>query len=343
MMERLDPLSDPRWAQFVDRVPGTLIFHHPAWIRLVCGQYGYPVSAWVVTTSGGELAAGLPVALLRSRLTGTRLIALPFSETCPPVIDPASGIEPVEFAHRLDLERTARGLPLEVRADLPAGQGAVVSKTFVNHRLALEPDVAAVEARFAKGQVKRGIAKAVREGVSIERRADTDGLRRFYRLHVPTRQRQGVPTQSKRFILRFAELFRLGLGFVLIARHEGRDAAAAVFLTTSGTLTYEFGASDPRHLGARPNNLLFMEAIRWGCETGHHTLDFGRTDPDNQGLRAFKSSWGAEESPLHYSRFGPPVGANGGGRLRQAMNATIPRAPALFGRLVGSALYRHFG
>lgn len=342
MMERLDPLWDPRWAQFVDRVPGTLIFHHPAWIRLVCGQYKYPASAWVLTTPGGDLAAGLPVALLRSRLTGTRLISLPFSETCPPVIDPGSGIEPVEFARHLEHERTAQGLNLEVRAGLPAGQGAVVSKTFVNHRLALEPDLSAVEARFAKRQVKRGIAKAVREGVSIERRTDTDGLRRFYRLHLPTRRRQGVPTQSKRFILRFAQLFHLGLGFVLIARQNDRDVAAAVFLTNGGTLTYEFGASDHRYLGSRPNNLLFMEAIRWGCETGHHTLDFGRTDLNNHGLRAFKGSWGAEEAPLHYSRFGSPV-ASGGERLRQVMNATIPRAPALFGRLVGSGLYRHFG
>jgi hypothetical protein len=31
------------------------------------------------------------------------------------------------------------------------------------------------------------------------------------------------------------------------------------------------------------------------------------------------------------------------GRLRQAMKATIPRAPAVFGRRVGSALYWHFG
>jgi len=343
LMERLDPLSDPRWAQFVDRVPGTLIFHHPAWLRLVCGQYGYPVSAWVMTTPGGDVAAGLPVALLRSRLTGTRLVALPFSETCPPVIDPASGIEPVEFARHLNHERTSQGLTLEVRAGLPAGQGAVVSTSFVNHRLDLEPDVAAVEARFAKRQVKRGIAKAIREGVSIERRTDTEGLRRFYRLHAPTRRRQGLPTQSKRFVLRFAELFRIGLGFVLIARQNDRDVAAAVFLTAGGTLTYEFGASDRRYLGARPNNLLFMEAIQWGCDTGHHTLDLGRTHPDNHGLRAFKSSWGAEESQLPYSRFGSPVGGTGGGRLRRAMNATIPRAPTLFSRVVGSVLYRHFG
>jgi CelD/BcsL family acetyltransferase involved in cellulose biosynthesis len=342
-MEILDPLTDPRWGDLVERAPAALVFHHPAWLSLVCGQYRYPVSAWALTGPGGGLAAGLPVALLRSRLTGTRLISLPFTETCPPLIDPAADVEPEEFASQLAAERTRRGLPLEVRAELPAGVGAAVSKTFVTHRLALDPDVAAVQGRFAKGQVRRGIAKALREGVSIERRTDAEGLRRFYRLHVATRRRHGLPTQSKRFILRFSELFDRGLGFVLLARQAGRDVASGVFLTAGGTLTYEFGASDPRFLGSRPNNLLLMDAIVWACETGHHTLDFGRTDPDNHGLRAFKCSWGAEESLLRYSHLGPGPGRDAMERGRSTLSLAIRRAPEPFGRLVGSALYRHLG
>jgi CelD/BcsL family acetyltransferase involved in cellulose biosynthesis len=341
-MEVFDPLADARWTDLVDRLPDALIFHHPAWIRLVCGVYRYPVEGWGLATESGELAAALPVALLRSPLTGSRLIALPFSETCSPLIDPASGAEPADFAQHLDAERRRRGLPLEVRGEIPAGHGAFVSKSFIRHRLALEAGVAAVEARFAKRQVKRGIAKAVREGVTIERCADEAGLRRFYRLHVMTRRRQGLPTPSKRFILRFADLFERERGFVLLARQRGRDVAAAVFLTHGGTLTYEFGASDPRRLGSRPNNLLFMEAIRWGCESGHHTLDFGRTDLDNHGLRAFKESWGAQASPLRYHRFGDRPAARSG-RLRGLMGPLIRRAPPAFGRLVGSALYPHFG
>jgi hypothetical protein len=97
--------------------------------------------------------------------------------------------------------------------------------------------------------------------------------------------------------------------------------------------------SDPRWLqfvDRVPGALIFHHPawLRLVCSP----LDFGRTDPDNHGLR------GCAPSRVHgYSRFGSPVGANGDGRLRRAMNAIIPRAPALFGRLVGSGLYRHFG
>ena len=41
--------------------------------------------------------------------------------------------------------------------------------------------------------------------------------------------------------------------------------------------------------------------IRWACEAGFHTLDFGRTDVDNEGLRSFKRSWGASEVELAYT------------------------------------------
>jgi lipid II:glycine glycyltransferase (peptidoglycan interpeptide bridge formation enzyme) len=158
-----------------------------------------------------------------------------------------------------------------------------------------------------------------------------------------TRRKLGVPTQPKRFIRRFGELFEAGLGFVQLVLDGDRPVAAAVFLVFNGTAVYKYGASDERALGKRPNNLLFSEAIRWACESGLRTLDFGRTDADNEGLRAFKRSWGAHEEELAYTYFAdrePPAGP----QLRDRVLAgALKRSPAGVSRLVGEALYRHFG
>lgn len=340
----IDPLTDSRYEELRSRADGSTIFHHPAWLRLLHAQYGYDIRAWCLEGRGGLLAAGLPVALVRSRLTGTRLVALPFSDVCSPLLDHAGGSTvATDFGGAMSDAWAAGELDLEVRGELDGVTGGHVVNAYVQHRLALNSDVDAVRASFSKSQIKRGIAKARREGVLVERGVDADSLRRFYRLHLQTRRRQGVPTQSKRFILRFAELFRAGLGFTLIARHDGCDVAAAVFLVAGGTLTYKYGASDRRHLGVRPNNLLFMDAIEWGCANGAHVLDFGRTDLDNSGLRAFKRSWGAEETALRHTYFAerPPAGAPG--RAQLALGQLIRAAPAPFGRLVGAALYRHVG
>jgi CelD/BcsL family acetyltransferase involved in cellulose biosynthesis len=342
-MVSVDPLADAAWGDLLGRATASTIFHHPAWLRLIHDHYGYSMSAWCLTGTDGRLAAGIPLALLNSRLTGARLIALPFSDSCPPLLDPSAGVDMSRLAAGAASACAQLGLALEVRGALSGSPEGTVIERFVQHQLVLEPDVDRVVQGFTKAQVLRGVAKARRDGVTIEHRTDREGLARFYRLHTATRRHQGVPTQPRRFILGFSELFDAGLGFVLLARHQERDIAAAVFFTAGGTLTYKFGASDRRFLSLRPNNLLFMEAIRWGCEHEQQELDFGRTYHDNHGLRAFKKTWGAIESPLEFTYFGGDAPSLEGGRARRAMSAVIKHAPPSLGRLIGQTLYRHFG
>ncbi|MGH2824477.1 MAG: GNAT family N-acetyltransferase, partial [Thermoleophilaceae bacterium] len=174
-------------------------------------------------------------------------------------------------------------------------------------------------------------------------RRDRAALADFYRLHVATRGRLGVPTQPRRFVLGLERLFGEGLGFVLLVRREGRPIAAAVFLAHRDVLTYKYGASDARFLGIRPNNLLFMEAIRWGCEHGFRSLDFGRTHWGQEGLRRFKLAWGAEERELRYRLLGGPGPAGLSQRGERLLGAVIRRGPPVVGRAIGEVLYRHAG
>jgi CelD/BcsL family acetyltransferase involved in cellulose biosynthesis len=138
-------------------------------------------------------------------------------------------------------------------------------------------------------------------------------------------------------------VFACGLGFVLLVRTGGRPVAAALFLTHRGVLTYKYGASDARFLGLRPNNLLFMEAIRWGCRHGMHALDFGRTDWGHDSLSAFKLAWGAQEHELRYRRLADARPAAGRAQAERALAAVIRRSPPVASRIIGEVLYRHAG
>jgi hypothetical protein len=309
----IDPVADPRWRELVQRSPEATIFHHPAWLRLLRDTYGFTMSACVV----GD--AGLPVAAV----TRGRLVALPFSDLCPPL-----GATP-ELAAALEDFRGGR--PLEIRGDLDGGEPG---ERFHHHVLALETD-------RARPAALRGVRRARREGLACERRTDAAALATFYGLHVRTRRRLGVPTQPRRFILGLERLFAEGLGFVLLVRSGERAIAAAVFLRFGEVLTYKYGASDERFLGSRPNNLLFMEAIVWGREHGMRALDLGRTHWGQEGLRAFKLGWGAEERELRYRHLGGvPAGH---ARLARALGGAIRHSPRQAGRMIGEVLYRHAG
>jgi hypothetical protein len=127
----------------------------------------------------------------------------------------------------------------------------------------------------------------------------------------------------------------------LLAYSGSIPVAGAVFLTWNGTVVYKYGASDPDYWKLRPNHLIFWTAIRWACEHGYRVFDFGRTDLDNQGLRDFKSGWGATERPLVYSLLADRPPKPPSGRLSHALEEVIRRSPPWVCRAVGELLYKY--
>jgi lipid II:glycine glycyltransferase (peptidoglycan interpeptide bridge formation enzyme) len=231
---------------------------------------------------------------------------------------------------------------LEIHEHVGGLEDASSSQRFVQHSVPLANDPATVEAGFTKSQVRQGARKAARLGLRVERRTDARALDDFYRLHLATRRHQGVPVQPKRFIRRFSRLFERGLGHVaLVVEDSGHPISAAVFMTFNGSLTYKYGASARAELSKRPNNLLFLDAIHWGCAQGLSRLDMGRTDLDNQGLRDFKLSWGATEREVSYTWVSDRRRPRRGDATPAVMRAIIRRSPFV-GRAVGEVLYRHF-
>ena len=78
----IDPLRDDAYAELVASAPAAEIFHDPLWLELLRDEYGYEVGACAVR-DGERIVAAIPFAKIASRLTGKRLVALPFSDHCP--------------------------------------------------------------------------------------------------------------------------------------------------------------------------------------------------------------------------------------------------------------------
>jgi hypothetical protein len=273
-------------------------------------------------------------------LTGRRAwISLPYTDELPVLAHTAEAqgrfvaalvrFAPSARARRICLRTSVDGLGW--RREAPA----------VLHELTLQEDAEAVRRTFSRSQVVRNIKRAEREGVSVEAATGVAGMRAFYALHERTRRRQGVPVQPWRFFaLIWKEIVVRGRGTVLLARHEGTPLAGAVFLHANGTTIYKFGASDPSGWERRPNHAIFWRAIKDACARGDVRMDFGRTDPGQDGLRAFKSGWGAQERPLVYSSLAPGAATGDEGLAAQALGHVIRRGPSCVGRGVGAALYR---
>ena len=336
--------DDEGWLELIERSPDALPFHRPEWLSVLEESYGFRPFVLGITDGSGALEAGLPFLEVEDHFRGRRWIALPFTDRCPPLASSSGARE--RLAAALDDARHAAGARrLEIRS-MVVGPRLEHGVTAVTHVLELGTGYEALERSFSSA-TRRNLRKAQREGLEVRvADAEDDLVRVFYDLQARTRRRLGVPAQPRRF---FRALWQhgldRGLGHALLVLHRGRPIAAGVFLACGGNVVYKYGASDERWWNLRPNNVLLAEAIRRACEQGGDVFDFGRSDLDDSGLRAFKASWGAAEQPLVYSSTGrefaaPRASATASAAARLG-SAVLRRLPVWVGRAVGAALYRY--
>ncbi len=160
----IDPIADPAWLAFIEASPSSEVFHHPRWLELLRSQYGYEFQA-CVAANGRGIEAGIPLARIESRLTGRRLVSLPFSDVCLPAV--SGGADPVASAAlgmALAEEADRDGLELTVHGELEGIPGAFVQHRFYRHLLQLSEDAAEVERGYSKSQLG-AMKKARREGL----------------------------------------------------------------------------------------------------------------------------------------------------------------------------------
>ena len=346
MVYRLDPLRDPRWAALVERHPRASIFHTPGWLEALRRTYAYDAMAFTSSADGEPLRNGIVFCGIRSWLTGRRLVSLPFSDYCDPLVDDERDLDGLLAQARRERARGGWGhIELRVRdAIRPGGFSAGTPMQYCLHTLDLTPAEDLLFRSFHVSSIQRKIRRDGKEGLTCEKGRGPELVRAFYRLQVQTRLRHRVPPQPFEWFRHLADC--LGNALTIRIARRGRDVVAGVVTLAHGsTVVYKYGASDAAFhpLGAMP--FLFWHVIRDARASGCLTLDLGRTAVEQRGLLTFKDRLGAARSPLAYwqhparERAVRPFRAAASRVARQVLD----RAPAGLQAATGRLLYRHVG
>lgn len=344
----LDPVSDPRWAEFLHRHPSASVFHLPGWLKALRETYGYQPIAWTTSQPGQPLRNGIAFCRIKSWLTGSRLVSLPFSDHCEPLIDDQGELQELLACLRRTL-KLGRGRYFELRpfAELsPAlrregnlGQDAA----YLCHTVDLRPDLDTLFRQFHKSCVQRKIRRAERENLDYEEGRSDVQLRKFYDLLVLTRRRHGLPPQP---LIWFQNLIGILQDKVLIrvVSKDGQPIASILTLGYKQSLVYKYGCSDARHHNLGGMALLFWKAIQDGKAHGAELFDLGRSERDNEGLVAFKENWASKSMPLTYYRYpGLDAKYSASGWSSRVLKGAFSRCPNSLLAATGRLLYRHIG
>jgi len=337
----MNPLVDREWDDAISTHPDATIFHSTAWARVLVDTYGHR-PCYVQMSFNGSLLALVPMMEVQSVLTTSRGLCLPFSDYCAPLTFSTFGHELV--AQKLQqIARERRWSYFELRSHSMVPINVPASESYYGHFLDLRIGPEAVISNFSSS-VQRAVRKAQRSGLSVSIQSSPDAMAQFYKLHVRTRRRHGVPPQPRSFFINIQRhLISTGFGFIVLVESQKGPIAAAMFFRLGRHAVYKFGASDERLQELRANNLAMFEAIRYLAEGGAEVLHFGRTERENQGLRRFKLSWGATEEKIDYACFDTASASwKHSCDRRSTFHKRVFRAlPASLNRLAGAMIYPH--
>jgi len=342
-LQILNPVEFPRWDESLRSLPGHSFFHTSFWAETLQSSYSY-LPCYFTLREGDVLSALLPCMGVESRLTGTRGVCLPFTDYCEPVVSKGSQFQEL-FAAAVDFGKKRQWQYLEIRGGESFFPNETPSEWHYGHTLDLTPGSREIFAGL-RDSTRRNIRKAEKAGVEIAVSVSPEAVEDFCRLNALTRRDHGLPPQPRRFFRNiFDHILSCGRGFVVLAFSRGVAVAANIYFRFGETLLYKYGASDRAFQHLRANNLVMWEAIRWGCDHGCRSLCFGRTEPQNDGLRRFKAGWGARESIIRYYRYDLPKGAfvEAPVIVRPIYRKIFSSLPVSALNLLGRVLYRHMG
>lgn len=342
---KIDPLADRQWAEFVEKHPRASVFHTRGWLDALRRTYGYEPVVYTTTPPGIQLTNGVVLCRVYSRITGRRMVSLPFSDHCEPLVNHSEDLENLlcfletdcrrEGCNYVEMRpRTAYALP-------PAGMEP--TQYFYFHTVDLNLELEAIFHRLHKDSTQRKIRRAEREGLIYEEGRSDALLEKFYRLLVRTRQRHRWPPQPRDWFCNLVDCLGEKVK-IRVASKDGHPIASILTLSFRDVLFFKYGCSDERFHNLGGVHLLLWNTIEEGKSNGARVFELGRSDSDNLGLVIFKEHWGAARSHLTYWRYQTRSASTAiprwGIKLARNLAAHIPDTLLI---AAGKLIYRHIG
>jgi CelD/BcsL family acetyltransferase involved in cellulose biosynthesis len=341
----LDPTRDARWDALLQRHPEASIFHTREWLEALRQTYGYEPVAFTSSPPGCPLTNGFPFCRISHWLSGRRLVSLPFSDHCTPLVESSEQLICLLTCLQQKLEREKWSY-IEIRpTNLISAGGAAFQKSnvFVLHKLDTRPSLDEIFQNFHRDCVQRKIQRAAREGLTYEEGGSDLLVTKFYHLLLLTRRRHGLPAQPIQWFQNLVACLGDKVK-IRVASKDGRPVASVVTLRYRHRLVYKYGCSNQHFNNLGGMQLLLWHAIQEAKNDHLSEFDMGRSDCENVGLVAFKDRWGAARTQLTYLRYPRRyIRSAAGSRRTEIRKYVWSHVPSSVLAVVGGVLYKHMG
>ncbi|MGC8490553.1 MAG: lipid II:glycine glycyltransferase FemX [Syntrophobacteraceae bacterium] len=336
------------WDRFVLSRKDSTVYQTSQWLFIIKEAYGHQPCCILVEDWDGEFVGGLPLVIIRSNLTGTRLTSVPGGETCNPLVGDLE-VYDLLVAHLFELRRELGFKYVELRTseDFGLAHPGLVRQDMglSTYLLGLDPPLDDIFSSFHSSCIRRPIRKSTENGLVLTAGQSEASLREFYTLYYAMRKGYGLLPQPYIFFSKMRSIMAPhGKIEILSACHGGRTVSSVLLLKHGDMVHYEYGASLRGALHLHPSHFLLWAAIRRAKEEGFRTFNFGRTSDANESLSQFKARWGTRRQPLAYYHISGKAQTQSfrtSGLLQRLMSLSVRSLPDIFTRSLSKLLYPH--
>jgi lipid II:glycine glycyltransferase (peptidoglycan interpeptide bridge formation enzyme) len=152
-----------------------------------------------------------------------------------------------------------------------------------------------------KGDVRRAIRKAQKNGLFVRGTTSREEAKIFYQLYLASmeRNRTGAKYPFRWFQALYDLLILRGKADIRFAMKGTQYVAGVVLVYSSNSIHYLHNGSDQAQLENRPNDLIVDDIVQRGIGEGKGILDFMGSDREDLSLLRFKEKWGSRTLDIH--------------------------------------------
>jgi len=285
-----------QWDRYVFQTDSATCYHASGWKHIIENSFGHRTYYLLAESGQNKIEGILPLVQLKSMLFGNFMVSLPYVNYGGICADsPEIGERLFTAAVALAGKKQAGHMELRHQTDL--GRGLPVKTNKVSMVLALRPDPGELWDSFSskvRNQIRRPLQEKMYANLGAEE--ELDG---FYEVFSRNMRDLGTPVYAKSFFRNILRTFPGKTKICTVFTAGGLPVAAGFLIGFKKRLEIPWASSVRTYNRHSPNMLLYWSALKYGCEEGYGTFDFGRSTR-GEGTYKFKEQWGAKPIQLYW-------------------------------------------
>lgn len=263
----------PAWDRYVGHHPQASTYHLSVSRSILAQAFGKPWHLLAVFQDG-DLCAGLPLVHMRSRLFGNFLVSMPYVNYGGLLTSLDACAAPLlQQVSRLRRQLGARYV--ELRHLTPHYPQLPVATEKVSMWLQLPETPEALLAGF-KAKLRSQVRKGDKNGLGV-RIGGVELLEDFYTVFARNMRDLGTPVYSPTFFRLILEAFPTTARLVLVTAAQDMPLAGGLVLGYRDRLEIPWASSLREYNHLQTNMWLYWQCLKYACEQGYRTFDFGRS------------------------------------------------------------------